>query len=305
MHLHPTVRLVQAQRRTGSPGFTLIELLVVIGIVALLLTIATTSFFGATKQESITKSRNQLRDVLLMARQQACILGKPHVVVCWNTKTTVQVGNNEQQATQGRYALFQYVGQAWAKGKNLLAPFGLQRELLSGALHKNSRLINLNEPDKPFMRVSAIPNDSTLTKEQNESQRFSGTTNLQYPYYAEGSAADQFVPPFNENLIGYDGAETYNFLVAELRSTVHDKSDNDTGSFPIAVRVSETYSLPQYYQFSKKRAIFYFTADGRLLHEEAEGKTNTISAAHSVSSNKQNQSFSVKVESDGQVKVQN
>ena len=50
-------------------GFTLIELLVVMGIAALLMTLAATSFFGASRRDNITKSRDQFCDVLRLARQ--------------------------------------------------------------------------------------------------------------------------------------------------------------------------------------------------------------------------------------------
>ena len=76
-------------------GFTLIELLVVMGIAALLMTLAATSFFGASRRDNITKSRDQFCDVLRLARQQASILGKTHVVVCWNADTKITVGNQQ------------------------------------------------------------------------------------------------------------------------------------------------------------------------------------------------------------------
>lgn len=300
MHLNPTSLPARLRGRNGSPGFTLIELLVVIGIVALLLTVASTAFFGATKQENVTKSRNQLRDVLLMARQQACILGKPHVVVCWNSDTSVTVGNTEQTGLkQGRYALFQYVGQVWADGRNLMAPFGVQREILSGALRRNARLINLDKPDADtFMRVDAIPNDSSMTEEQNNNQNLSSVGTLKYDY-AVGGEQETFELPGNENLSGYNDTKNYQFLVARLR-----KAANATGVFPLGVRVTETFSLPQLYKFNTDRAVFYFSADGRLL-TDVSGATSSVSAAHSVSKSKQDLTFSVKVSQDGLVTVGN
>lgn len=300
MHLHPTSLYAHLRGRNGSPGFTLIELLVVIGIVALLLTVASTAFFGATKQESVTKSRNQLRDVLLMARQQACILGKPHVVVCWNADTSITVGNTEQTGLQqGRYALFQYVGQVWADGRNLLAPFGVQRELFTGALRRNARLINLDRPDADtFMRVDSIPNDSSLTEEQNNKQNLSSVGNLKYEYSVGGDKETMELPS-NENLSGYNDTKNYQFLVARLK-----KAANASGAFPLGVRVTETFSLPQLYKFDKNRAVFYFSADGRLL-TDVTGATTSISASHSVSKSKQDLTFSVKVSQDGLVTVGN
>lgn len=302
MHLNPTKLLSHPRGRTGSPGFTLIELLVVIGIVALLLTVASTAFFGATKQESVTKSRNQLRDVLLMARQQACILGKPHVVVCWNSDTSVKVGNTEQTGLkQGRYALFQYVGQVWADGRNLMAPFGVQREILSGALRRNSRLINLNKlNDDTFMRVDLIPNDGTLTETENKNQNLSAATDLEYTYQVGGSDVDPLEVPTNNALKGYNNTKHYQFLVARLRQTAGVKKGD---SFPLGVRVTETYSLPQLYKFDQDRAVFYFSADGRLVTSGVNGVTSSISAAHSVARGNQDVTFSISVDQNGIVKV--
>lgn len=301
MHFNPKTLLSHPRGRIGSPGFTLIELLVVIGIVALLLTVASTAFFGATKQESVTKSRNQLRDVLLMARQQACILGKPHVVVCWNSDTSIKVGNTEQTGLkQGRYALFQYVGQVWADGRDLMAPFGVQREILSGALRRNARLINLDDlnADK-FMRVDLIPNDPNKTAEENNRQNLSAPTKLDYEYYV-GGTAETFDVPYNETLKGYDNAKHYQFLVARLKQNAGTR-----GSFPLGVRVTETYSLPQLYKFDQDRAVFYFSADGRLVTSGVDGVTSSISAAHSVSRGKQDITFSISVDQNGIVKVGN
>lgn len=300
MYFHPTSLLAQSRGRKGRSGFTLIELLVVIGIVALLLTVASTAFFGATKQESVTKSRNQLRDVLLMARQQACILGKPHVVVCWNTDATITVGNSEQTGLkQGRYALFQYIGQVWGSGRDLAAPFGVQREILSGALRRNARLINLNKPnDEKFMRVDALPNDSTRTADENNRQNISPVDKLEYEYFV-GGTAEKFEPPTTDKQ-GYDDSKNYKFLVARLRNNA-----NERGAFPAGVRVTETYSLPQLYKFSQDRAVFYFSADGRLVTSGVDGVTQSISAAHSVSRGKQDLTFSVSVDQNGIVKVSN
>ena len=259
-------------------GFTLIELLVVMGIAALLMTLAATSFFGASRRDNITKSRDQFCDVLRLARQQASVLGKTHVVVCWNAKTKITVGDRQiAGGEQGRYALFEYIGNVWPDGDKLAAPFGIQREAL-GSLTKNARLININDPDKEFMRVKHVANDATQTKEDREDDEES-VTKVQLDYYVGGQ----------QHSIDLRGE---NLWVATLR-----KSSGESKPFPLGVRASQTYSLPKDYAFNKDRSVFIFTADGQL----ASGSESSVTAKHSVSKNADNATFTVTVNQQGDI----
>jgi len=65
----------------GRRGFTLLELLVVIGIIALLSAMTISGYFGATQGMARNKGQSQIRDVLLQARQQACMLGIRSAVI--------------------------------------------------------------------------------------------------------------------------------------------------------------------------------------------------------------------------------
>ena len=87
-------RFTSTVGQAARAGFTLMELMVVIGIAALLLTISATAFFGASREENLTRSRDQLRDILLSARQRACIEGVPYVVICYNTTSEIEVGSS-------------------------------------------------------------------------------------------------------------------------------------------------------------------------------------------------------------------
>lgn len=275
------------RRMMGRAGFTLIELLVVIGIAALLLTLSTTSFFGASRAESLSKSRNQLRDVLLMARQQASIQGKTHVVVCWNADVTIEVGSATQRGKQGRFALFQHVGRVWPSGGNkLAAPFGLQRDLLT-SLRPNERLINIDDPDDDkFMRVETVPHDPSKTVDDNaEDNKGNRVDQLNYEYY-DGERL-QLVASDRKDVYGN---QNLGFFVAELK-----ESCGETKPFPLGVRVTGTYSLPRLYSFDKDRVAFVFTPDGRV---EQGG---TLRATLALSANAP--SFSITVTGDGDVKA--
>ena len=270
----------------GRAGFTLIELLVVIGIAALLLTLSTTSFFGATREEALSKSRDQLRDVLLTARQQACIVGKTHVVVCWNADTEIEVGSKTQTGKQGRYALFQYVGRVWPQGNKLAAPFGLQRDLLA-TLRPNERLINIDDPDKDkFMRVENVAYDDSKTADDNaDDNRSNRIQNLDYEYY-DGETVRLTASEEKD----YNGNQNLGFFVAEL-----EESSGETKPFPLVVRVTGTYFLPRLYAFDRDRVAFVFTPDGRV---EQGG---TVRATLELASNAP--SFSITVNGDGDVEA--
>lgn len=270
--------------RRGHRGFTLVELLVVIGIATLLLTLSATSFFGATRGEALNKSRDQLRDVLLSARQQACILGKTHVVLCWNVDTEVEVGSKTQKGKQGRYATFQYVGRVWPQGNKLAAPFGIQRDLLS-SLHVNERLINIDDPDdNKFMRVKNVPNDDTKTIDDNASDNSGNRiNNLDYDYY-DGEKLRLVASDVKD----YYGHQNLGFFVAELR-----ESSGETKPFPLGLRVTSTYSLPRLYSFDKDRTAFVFTPDGRVE------QSGSVRASLALAANAP--AFTINVSADGDV----
>lgn len=275
--------------RKVAPGwrspraFTLIELLVVIGIAALLLTLATTSFFGATRREGVTKSRNQLRDLILLARQQACILGKTHVVVCWNVDTSATVGDKKLSGLkQGRYALFQYAGDVWKSGSGLYVPFGVQADHFT-LLQRGARAISLNAPDaSSFARITEVTQDSTKTDEEIEKKR-QETTSITYDYYVGGEQA----------------STKWKAPMYQVGSFSGSLQAADGSRVPLAIRVSTAFSLPQYYAFDKDRVVFVFEPDGCL----SSGSGSTVSAKHSVSQNAKDAKFSISVSSDGVVKI--
>ena len=161
-------------------GFTLIELIVVVGIVAMLITMASTGFFGALRQEDATRARNQLRDVLLAARQTACVFGRTQVVVLWNADTEIEVGNRKQAAKQGKYAVFSSVGNVWLSGTQICVPYGYQRESL-GALEPGTRVISLADPDATrFAVIDESLTGPNMTQSDIDQNRQAQTVQLRY-----------------------------------------------------------------------------------------------------------------------------
>jgi prepilin-type N-terminal cleavage/methylation domain-containing protein len=258
-------------------GFTLIELLVVMGIAALLMTLAATSFFGASRRDTVTKSRNQFCDVLRLARQQACVAGKKHVVICWNATTKIKVGDKEVDGgKQGRYAIFEYVGNVWPQGRQLCAPFGVQREAFA-TLTRKSRLININDPDQTkFIRLTRVRGNATETNRE-QGQNMQNISAVRLDYEVAGSDAGGFE------------ARGDNLWVA----TVDSQSPMPNEPFPLGIRTSQTYALPKEYGFDKDRVVFVFSEDGRCE------TTSSVKASHSVAKNLP--TFSVSVSSEGVV----
>ncbi len=271
-------------RARWQQGFTLIELLVVIGIAAMLLTMATTQFFGAMRRESTTKSRNQLRDLLLTARQQACILGTTHILICWNADAKVTVGDKTNTGgKQGRYALFQYVGDVWKQGSKLYTPFGVQSERFASLKH-GARAVSLADPSATkFARITDVVRSPSKTDEKVE-EELRNTKPIDYAYMVGG-----------EKVTGQWSVEMY--PVAEFSGTLKDL---ENGRVPLAIRTSSTLSLPQYYAFDKDRLVFIFTPDGCL--DATSDKS--ITAKHSLSSSAKNVTIGLSVNDDGTVKLE-
>lgn len=270
-------------------GFTLIELLVVIGIAAMLLTMASTHFFGAMRRESITKSRNQLRDLLLTARQQACILGTTHLVICWNSDVEIQVGDRKTKARQGRYALFQYVGDVWQSGQKLYTPFGFQSEQFATLKH-GARAVSLMDADaSKFARITDVVRSPTKTEETIRNDISSDrTTSIEYVYTVGGQAGQEKWKPAMFPIASYTGT---------LKAV--DASDKRV---PLAIRTSSNYSLPQYYAFDKDRTVFIFTADGCLDSTGASAIAANFAAG---GGSAKKLGFSLSVNADGTISFGN
>ncbi len=255
-------------------GFTLIELLVVIGIAAMLITMASTSFFGALRQEDATRSKKQLIDIIRTARQQACITGKTHIVVCWNSDTTIQVGNREERAEQGKFAVFSYVGNVWQQGNALCVPFLQQKELLT-TLTPGTRVISLADPDaERFGVISSGGNIDSGTSVNTGS----ATVQRNYAFDVGGTRETQRI---------------HAPIVAYVKGSVSLQA-NDNDEIPLAARSTQTYRLPRYYKFNRKRTAIIFNPDGSV--EE----TVSLKAEHSKASNDKN-GFDITVNSQGDV----
>ncbi len=237
-------------KQRAKRGFTLMELLVVIGIAALLITMASTSFFGALRQEDRAKAENELCDALRSARQNACISGKAQVVICWNTEREIQVGNDTERIQQGMYATFQYIGNAWLANSSLYVPFGLQREMM-GNLSPNARIINLLNPSAlSFAKVGG---------------------NRDYEHYDadDDVIEEQLAYPFQVQNTKVTDLKGLALRVAQLSSSANLAGVKDSVSemIPIGMRITRSKALPTHYAFDGaggQRIAIVFNPDGTV-----------------------------------------
>ncbi len=275
-HLSPTRR----------SGFTLIELLAVVGIASLLISVASSAFFGVSRKEAANRGKKQLREIVISAQQDATISGQPTVVFCWNSSRNQQIGNKTVQIKQGHYALFKYLGRAWPKGKALGSPFGLEREAFNG-LSAPLPVFNLNDLDgnpKP-MKVVRVKNsnyvDTSVTNDSYSIQTFD------LPILVGGEKSGSSLT------IGTTEDNATDMGCLALENTM--PSTGDAPYFPLAVRVSANNSLPEGYIFSGgQREVIVFNADGSAKESKTISIENTANAADR---------FTLHVQSNGDIKV--
>ncbi len=270
------------QRVARRGGFTLIELMVVIGIVALLIATSSAAFFGGTQQDSVTKGRDQLRDMLYLARQEACISGKTQLLICWNAQAEIKVGKETERIPQGRYALFEYIGNVWKAGNELCVPFRLQRDMAE-SLKVGTRLVSLADPsNEKFARVSELLYNNRVNDEDTQQ---TATRNIIYKYLVGGE----------------EGAETLSLPMTPIAKFSGSLASVDGDRIPLAVRTSTLYHLPQYYQFAADRSVFIFTPDGAL---GSASQTSITANPPDRAANDKAASFSISVSGNGDIKVQ-
>lgn len=274
-------------RKGQYSGFTLIELLAVVGIAALLISVASSAFFGVSRKEAANRGKKQLRDVIVSAQQDATISGHPTIVFCWNSSRNQQIGNQTIQVKQGHYALFKYLGRAWPDGsKRLGSPFGIEREAFNG-LSAPLPVFNLNDLDgnpKPMKVVRVKQSNYVEKKEENDSYSIK---EFEIPIYVGGSDTGDklIVGGSDENAI-------------EMGCLALDEPMPGSGNepyFPLAVRVSANNSLPEGFIFSgDKRQVVIFNADGGA----SESKTITIENTADA-----NDRFTLNVKTNGDISI--
>lgn len=258
----PFLHQASARQRRG---FTLIELLAVVGIAAMLLTLATTAFFGAMGGEDAAKGKQQFKEVVASARQEAVISGKPTLVLCWNSKVERKVGTKTETTQQGHYAIFKYIGNAWpapGDAKVLGSPFGLEREIFDNLVASEDNplpVFNLADEstDKPIKLEYVRNNPNLRDSDRNEAKKRVRIDHFSIPAWAEGSEqASYALEVYNPS-----AGEKNQLGCLALEKAISTSSQENANTIPLATRTSSNFSLPEGYHFNQ-RAIILFNVDG-------------------------------------------
>ena len=158
-------------------GFSLLELLVVIAIMALLSTLAVTSYFGAVRGMAASSAKRHFESTLRLARQRACIDGTRVSLMVFN-----EIGSYKDNSTTVKdwipaYVVCKELGRISFVGNNLLYDefndldklFGVQpltAEIIDDSKIGDIKLYNLTIGSwtmiRPYVISSTQEGDSTL-----------------------------------------------------------------------------------------------------------------------------------------------
>ena len=109
----------RTSQKTGRRGFSLLELLAVMSIMAMLTTLAVTSYFSAIRSMTRRSAVKHLVNTLILARQRACMEGARISVVMFNEVT----GAVNTDVTPS-YAMCKEIGQiTYLNGQDLVDEF--------------------------------------------------------------------------------------------------------------------------------------------------------------------------------------
>lgn len=136
-------------------GFSLLELLAVMSIMALLSTLAVTSYFGAVRGMSIRSAKRHFEGALVQARQRACIDGSRVCLIAFNEIASYDDKGEKVKDMAACYVVCKEVGRiSFVSGNNLFDEFSDLKQLFgeqsgasSGTVQNEGgvRLYNLSD----------------------------------------------------------------------------------------------------------------------------------------------------------------
>ncbi|MFO7936458.1 MAG: prepilin-type N-terminal cleavage/methylation domain-containing protein [Kiritimatiellia bacterium] len=145
-----TIRLECRQ----NAGFSLLELLAVMSVMALLTTLAVTSYFSAVRGMGRRSAVNNLANTLIQARQMACMDNTRVSVVCFNDIT-----GNEDEDFRPTYVMCKGIGRISDKvGNKLVDEFTALDTIFGEEIHSGSyggamKLYNLTRGGFSFVNL--------------------------------------------------------------------------------------------------------------------------------------------------------
>lgn len=110
-----THRQAKLRRTSVTPaprdGFSLLELLAVISIMALLSTLAVTSYFSAVRGMAFRSAKRHFENALVQARQRACMDGVRVSVMAFNEVVSYDTGGKQITDTAACYVVCKEIGR--------------------------------------------------------------------------------------------------------------------------------------------------------------------------------------------------
>lgn len=221
-------------------GFTLLELLTVIAIMALLSTLAVTSYFGAIRGMTRRSAVKHLVNTLTLAKQQAALQGTHISVLIYNELNGRDDSGNDKYIPS--YVIVQQIGRVTqANGGKIYdeftaldAYFGFEdqeNKLRSDGKYNSFRLYNLTE--------------GVFTQVYPKVLR--GTYNLPLVTIPNGNDENQ-----NDKTFITKPVRSYAFVV---NTTVNSSVNGDPGNWDVGdrygIEISPPNSLPRNFTFTK------------------------------------------------------
>ena len=165
-----------SRKKRSVGGFSLLELLAVMSIMALLSTLAVTSYFGAVRGMSIRSAKRHFENALVQARQRACIDGARVSLIAFNEITAFESNSKEIKEMAACFVVCKEMGRiSYVSGAYLFDEFSELKQLFgtdsssgSGDLSREGgiRLYNLNEGSwtlvRPFVEKRELGSQSRL-----------------------------------------------------------------------------------------------------------------------------------------------
>ncbi len=278
-------------------GFSLLELLAVIAIMALLSTMAVTSYFSAVRGMASRSAKRHFYEALLQARQRACMDGVRVSLMAFNESVSYDTTGQKIVESAGCYVVCREIGRISyiSANKYLFDEYADLQKLFPAPRDDNGEPIDLDGKDDLFfsraglLRLYNLDNGSWTQVRPYAQEKSMGTANLLY--------SGQILPSQNNRPFN-----AYAFVLQGEKST--GAQSWEVGD-AYGVEVSQVQSLPKKYLFASMNKdnldsvlCVTFEPDGsRVKNKKNNNKSFTITDTTTGG-----KSITYTVEDDGSIK---
>ncbi len=151
---HTGVRPAAARR-----GFSLLELLAVIAIMALLSTMAVTSYFSAVRGMASRSAKRHFENALVQARQRACMDGVRVSLMAFNESLSYDTTGQKIQESAGCYVVCREIGRiSWVPDSQtyLVDEFADLKKLFPAPFDDTGAPVDLNGKTDSFFSNAGL-----------------------------------------------------------------------------------------------------------------------------------------------------